>query len=220
MTRRILGLQRGRRAFKWADVVVLLSLVGLLAILAWLGRALWAPFTPDAPPTLELDPWRLPAYAARSLLRMFVALGPSLVFTLVVASWAARSARAGRVILPALDILQSVPVLGFLSATVMFFVALVPGHILGLELASIFAIFTSQVWNLTFAYHQVLVTLPREQAEALRLYRVSGWQRFTHFELPAPFSKRSTSPCMRARSSRSSASRVAASPPCCGSSPA
>jgi NitT/TauT family transport system permease protein len=88
-------------------------------------------------------------------------------------------------ILPTLDILQSVPVLGFLSATVTFFIALVPGHILGLELASIFAIFTSQVWNLTFAFHQALVTLPREQAEALRLYRVSGWQRFTHFELPA-----------------------------------
>jgi NitT/TauT family transport system permease protein len=160
-------------------------LVGLLAILAWLGHSLWAPFTPDIPPALEIDPWRLPTYAVRSLLRMFAALGASLVFTLIVASWAARSVRAGRVILPVLDILQSVPVLGFLSATVMFFIALVPGHILGLELASIFAIFTSQVWNLTFAFHQMLVTLPREQAEALRLYRVSGWQRFTHFELPA-----------------------------------
>jgi NitT/TauT family transport system permease protein len=185
MTRRIFGLQLGLRAFTWADVVVLLSLAGLLAIVAWLGHALWAPFTPDVPPTLEIDPRRLPAYAARSLLRMFAALGASLVFALVVASWAARSVRMARVILPALDILQSVPVLGFLSATVMFFVALVPGRILGLELASIFAIFTSQVWNLTFAFHQVLVTLPREQAEALRLYRVSGWQRFTHFELPA-----------------------------------
>jgi NitT/TauT family transport system ATP-binding protein len=93
MIRRIFGVQRGLRGFKWADVVVLLSLVGLLAIVAWLGRALWAPFTPDAPLTLELDPWRLPAYAARSLLRMFAALGASLVFTLVVASWAARSVR-------------------------------------------------------------------------------------------------------------------------------
>jgi NitT/TauT family transport system permease protein len=185
MTRRIFGLQLGLRAFNWADVVVFLSLVGLLAILAWLGHSLWAPFTPDIPPALEIDPWRLPTYAVRSLMRMFAALGASLVFTLIVASWAARSVRAGRVILPVLDILQSVPVLGFLSATVMFFIALVPGHILGLELASIFAIFTSQVWNLTFAFHQMLVTLPREQAEALRLYRVSGWQRFTHFELPA-----------------------------------
>jgi NitT/TauT family transport system permease protein len=185
MTSRTFGLPLSRRPLNWADGVVLLALVGMLATLAWLGHGLWAPFTPDVPPTLELDPWRLPSYAARSLLRMFAALGASLVFTLVVASWAARSARASRVILPALDILQSVPVLGFLSATVTFFIALVPGHILGLELASIFAIFTSQVWNLTFAFHQVLVTLPREQAEALRLYRVSGWQRFTHFEVPA-----------------------------------
>jgi NitT/TauT family transport system permease protein len=175
----------GRRAFNGADVLVLLALLGLLATVAWLGHALWAPFVPSAEPVIELSPRRLPSYAARSLLRMFVALGASFVFTLVVASWAAKSPRAARVILPALDILQSVPVLGFLSATVTFFIALVPGHVLGLELASIFAIFTSQVWNLTFAYYHVLITLPREQSEALRLYRVSGWQRFTHFELPA-----------------------------------
>jgi NitT/TauT family transport system permease protein len=185
MLRRTFGISLSPRALNWADAVVLLALVGGLATIAWLGHAVWAPFAPEAPPALELDPWRLPGYAARSLLRMFAALAPSLAFTLVVASWAARSARAARVILPALDILQSVPVLGFLSVTVTFFIALAPGHILGLELASIFAIFTSQVWNLTFAFHQVLLTLPREQAEALRLYRLSGWQRFTHLELPA-----------------------------------
>jgi NitT/TauT family transport system permease protein len=185
MTRRTYGLPLSPRPLNWADAVVVLALVGLLATVAWLGHGLWTPFTPAGPPPVELDPWQLPAYAARSLLRMFTALGASLVFALIIASWAARSAPAARVILPALDILQSVPVLGFLSATVTFFMALVPGHMLGLELASIFAIFTSQVWNLTFAFHQVLVTLPREQAEALRLYRASGWQRFTHFELPA-----------------------------------
>jgi NitT/TauT family transport system permease protein len=168
-----------------ADVVVLLAVVGLLASVAWLGHELWAPFTPDAEPAIDLSPERLPYYAARSLLRMFAALGASLAFTLTVASWAAKSPGAARVVLPALDILQSVPVLGFLSATVTFFIALVPGRILGLELASIFAIFTSQVWNLTFAFYHVLLTLPREQAEALRLHRVSAWQRFTHFELPA-----------------------------------
>jgi NitT/TauT family transport system permease protein len=160
MLRRTFGLSPGPRGSNWADAVVLLALVGGLATVAWLGHAVWAPFAPEAPPALELDPWRLPAYAARSLLRMFAALAASLTFTLVVASWAARSARAARLILPALDILQSVPVLGFLSVTVTFFIALVPGHILGLELASIFAIFTSQVWNLTFAFHQVLLTLP------------------------------------------------------------
>lgn len=185
MRRRTFGLPLSARPLSWADAVVVLALVGLLATVAWLGHAVWAPFTPAAPPTVALDPWHLPAYAARSLLRMFAALGASLAFTLAVASWAAASPRAARVLLPALDILQSVPVLGFLSATVTFFIALVPGHILGLELASIFAIFTSQVWNLTFAFHQVLVTLPREQAEALRLFRLSGWQRFTHLALPA-----------------------------------
>jgi NitT/TauT family transport system permease protein len=168
-----------------ADVVVLLATVGLFAAVASVGHDLWAPFTPDVPVTIELSAWHLPYYAARSLLRMVVALAVSLVFTLVVATWAAKSPAAGRVILPTLDVLQSVPVLGFLSATVTFFVALVPGHILGLELACLFAIFTSQVWNLTFAFYHVLLALPREQAEALRLFRVSGWRRFTRFEVPA-----------------------------------
>jgi NitT/TauT family transport system permease protein len=146
---------------------------------------MWQPFAPDQVPVVSLAPAALPGYAARSLLRMFLALGASLLFTLVVASWAAKSPGAGRVILPALDILQSVPVLGFLSATVTFFVGLTPGRLLGLELASIFAIFTGQVWNLTFAFYQTLVTLPGDQAEALRLFRLSAWQRFTRFELPA-----------------------------------
>jgi NitT/TauT family transport system permease protein len=115
---------------------------------------------------------------------MFFALGASLLFTFVVASWAAKSHRAARVIIPALDILQSVPVLGFLSATVTFFMALAPGRLLGLEIASIFAIFTGQVWNLTFAFYHSLLILPAEQAEALRLYRLSPWERFTQFELP------------------------------------
>ncbi len=171
--------------FGWVDSVVLLALVGLLATLAWLGRAMWAPLAPGAAPALDLSPWRLPYYAARSLLRMFAAFGASLLFTFAVAPWAARSQRAARVILPALDILQSVPVLGFLSATVTVFLALAPGRQLGLELASVFAVFTSQVWNLTFAFYQTLVTLPREQVEAVRLYRLSAWRRFTHFELPA-----------------------------------
>lgn len=128
------GLVLSRRPFNWADVIVLLALVGLLATVAGLGHDLWAPFTPEVAPEIELSPWRLPYYAARSLLRMFAALGASRAFALVVASWAAKSPAAARVILPALDILQSVPVLGFLSATLTFFLALTPGHILGLEL--------------------------------------------------------------------------------------
>jgi len=173
------------RQFAWPDLVVSFALVGLLATMAWLGHDMWVPLRPEITASLDLNPTRLPYYAARSLLRMFIALVASLGFTLVVASWAAKSARAARVILPSLDILQSVPVLGFLSATVTFFMALAPGRMLGLELASIFAIFTGQVWNLTFAFHRTLVTLPGEQVEAVRLYQLSAWQRFTHLELPA-----------------------------------
>lgn len=168
----------------WADLIVLLALVGLLATVAWLGHGMWVPFSPTAPPAVDLAPSHLPYYAGRSLLRMFLALGASLLFTFLVASWAAKSVRTARVIIPALDILQAVPILGFLSATVTLFMALAPGRLLGLEMASIFAIFTSQVWNLTFAFYHSLLTLPAEQAEALRLYRLSAWERFTHFELP------------------------------------
>jgi NitT/TauT family transport system permease protein len=173
------------RAVEAIDAGVLFAVVGLLAVVAWLGHDAWQPFTPETIATLDLSPARLPYYAGRSLLRMFAALGASLGFTLVVGTWAARSRRAAWIIVPALDVLQSVPVLGFLSATVTFFMALAPGRVLGLELASIFAIFTGQVWNLTFAFYHSLLTLPRDQAEAVRLYRLSAWQRFSHFEVPA-----------------------------------
>jgi NitT/TauT family transport system permease protein len=179
------GVALAGRDFGWVDLVVLLALVGLLATLAWLGQVFWAPLPPEPAATLDLSPWRLPYYAVRSLFRMFAALAASLAFTFLVGSWAARSPRASRVLVPLLDILQSVPVLGFLSATVTFFLALAPGRVLGLELASIFAVFTAQVWNLTFAFYQSLVALPREQAEAVRLFRLSAWRRFTHLELPA-----------------------------------
>ncbi len=168
----------------WADLVVLLALVGLLAAVAALGRGMWVPFSPGTGPAVDLSLRHLPYYAGRSLLRMFLALAASFAFTLVVGRWAARSRRAARVVLPALDVLQSVPVLGFLSATVTFFIWLFPGRLLGLEAAAVFAIFTSQVWNLTFAFYRSLVTLPGDQEEAVQLYRLSSWERFTRFELP------------------------------------
>src|SRR5262249_8389707 len=143
------------------------------------------PLSSGAPPPVDLSVRWLPYYAARSLLRMFIALGASLLFTLLVAPWAAKSRRAGRIILPALDILQSVPVLGFLSATVTCFMALAPGRLLGVELASMFAIFTGQVWNLAFAFYHSLITLPRDQVEATRVFGLSSWQRFVRLEVPA-----------------------------------
>jgi NitT/TauT family transport system permease protein len=115
---------------------------------------------------------------------MFIALAASTLFSLLVGSLAAHNRQAEKILIPLLDILQSVPVLGFLSISVTGFIALFPGSLLGLEAVSIFAIFTSQVWNMTFAFHQSLRTVPKELAEAASLYQLSRWQRFSRLELP------------------------------------
>ena len=108
----------------------------------------------------------------------------SLVFTLTYGTLAAKSRRAGMVLIPLLDILQSVPVLGYLSFTVTFFLMLFPHRVLGAELASIFAIFTSQAWNMAFSFFQALRTVPRDLDEASRGFRFSAWQRFWRLEFP------------------------------------
>lgn len=173
-----------RRLGTLADPAVILGVLALIYVLARLSRGVTAPFSEENPPTVSLDARNLPYYAARSLLRMFLALGASTVFTLVYGSIAARSRRAERVLVPLLDVLQSVPILGFLSITVSGFIALFPGSLLGLECASIFAIFTSQAWNMTFSYYHSLITQPRDQGEMAALYRLSAWQRFTTIDLP------------------------------------
>jgi NitT/TauT family transport system permease protein len=167
------------------DLLVLAALVALVYGLIRLGPSLNAPFLPShAPSRVSTDPADLPYYAARSLLRMFIALGLSVVFTFVYATAAARLPRAEKVLIPVLDILQSVPILGFLSVTVTAFISLFRGSELGLECASIFAIFTSMAWNMTFAFHQSLVTQPVELDEAARLMRLTKWQRFWRLDVP------------------------------------
>src|SRR5262249_6163819 len=135
-------------------------------------------------PELSLDPANLPEYALRTTMRMFAALAFSLVFTFTYAPLAAKSRRAGLIMIPLLDILQSVPILGFLTFTTAFFMALFPGRVLGLELAAIFAIFTSQAWNMAFSFYQSLTTLPRDLEEASRGFRLTAWQRFWRLEVP------------------------------------
>ena len=179
------GVFAARPGAGFADAVLLLGAVALLFGVLRLAHGATAPWTPDlAPSTVSTDPRELPYYAARSLLRMFVALLLSVVFSFVYATAAARLRRAEKVLLPVLDILQSVPVLGFLSVTVTGFIALFPGSELGLECASVFAIFTSQAWNLTFAFYHSLTTQPRELDEAARLLRLSRWQRFWRLDVP------------------------------------
>jgi NitT/TauT family transport system permease protein len=135
--------------------------------------------------TIDLAPSNLPYYAARSLLRMFIALFFSYSFSLGYAYIAARSRRARRVMIPALDILQSVPVLGFLAVTVTFFTALFRGSELGLECAAIFAVFTSQAWNITFSFYHSLVSQSSEFNEASKLMGLSRWKRFWAIDVPS-----------------------------------
>jgi NitT/TauT family transport system permease protein len=172
--------------FPLADLAVGLGTLALLYVVARVGAESLVKFRPpDVIPTISLDPRNLPNYAARSTLRMFLALIASTLFTFVYGYAAARSKRAERVLVPLLDILQSVPVLGFLSVTVTAFIALFRGSLLGLEAASIFAIFTGQAWNMTFSFYHSLRTVPAELEEMTTLYRLSKWERFTRLELPS-----------------------------------
>ncbi|VBQ91300.1 nitrate/sulfonate/bicarbonate ABC transporter inner membrane protein [Burkholderia pseudomallei] len=133
---------------------------------------------------ISLDPANLPEYALRTTLRMLAAMVAALAFTLVYGTLAAKSRRAGMVLVPILDILQSVPVLGYISFTVTFFLALIPSRVLGAELAAIFAIFTSQAWNMTFSFYQSLRTVPRDLDEVSRGFHLTAWQRFWKLEVP------------------------------------
>jgi NitT/TauT family transport system permease protein len=175
-----------RPALRPVDLAVGAALLALLYGLVLLAPSLNAPFLPDqAPSTVSTDPADLPYYAVRSLLRMFTGLFLSVVFTFGYATAAARWRRAEKVLIPLLDILQSVPVLGFLTVTVTAFIALFPGSSLGLECASVFAIFTSMAWNLTFAFYHSLVSQPRDLDEAARVLRLTKWQRFWQLDVPS-----------------------------------
>ncbi len=169
-------------ATRW-DAVALVIVIGIAAFLGAASRGLLAPL-PDVGVTLSLDPWHLPEYAARTTLRMFAAMGLSLLFALGYATWAAKSERAGRLLIPLLDILQSVPILGFISVTVVFFLSLTPGRVLGAEFAAIFAIFTSQAWNMAFSVYQSMRTVPTELREAADSFRLSRWMQFWRLEVP------------------------------------
>src|SRR5271156_4708658 len=170
-------------ASRW-DVLAFIVVIGLIAFLGETSRGLFAPLSQLEVVPLSLDPANLPVYAARTTLRMFTALALSLLFTFTYATWAAKSARAEKLLVPILDILQSVPILGFISVTVVFFMSLVPGRVLGAEFAAIFAIFTSQAWNMAFSFYQSLRTIPIELSEAAESFRLSPWMRFWQLEVP------------------------------------
>jgi NitT/TauT family transport system permease protein len=173
----------GRFFTRW-DVLAVLLILGLLVFLSEASRHLLQPLSELQRQPVSLDPRNLPEYAARTTLRMLVAMLFSLLFTFTYATLAAKSKRAERLLIPLLDILQSVPILGFISITIVFFLALAPGRVLGAEFAAIFAIFTSQAWNMAFSFYQSLRTVPNELAEASRNFGLSPWMRFWRLDVP------------------------------------
>src|ERR1700689_837863 len=166
------------------DVLAAVLVVGFLVAFADVSRFLVHPLSSISGNYLKLDPVNLPGYALRTALRMLIAMGASLVFTFTYATWAAKNARAGTLLVPLLDILQSVPILSFLSITIVWFLSLSPGRILGAELACVFTIFTSQAWNMAFSFYQSLRTMPEELTEAGRVFGLTGWARFWRIEAP------------------------------------
>jgi NitT/TauT family transport system permease protein len=178
------SLATARRLPNVWDIVAILCVFGALMAVGHVARGTWVPLSAPNATAVSLDPVNLPNYAVRTTMRMFAALVASLLFTFTFATAAAKSRRAGLVLIPILDILQSVPILGFLTFTVVFFMGLFPGQVLGLELAAIFAIFTSQAWNMAFSMYQSLKTVPRDLEECSYAFHLSAWQRFWRLEVP------------------------------------
>ncbi len=164
----------------FAFALILAAFIAITHVSHGLTLSLTAPEST----VVSLDYKLLPYYALRTTLRMFAAIVASLVFTFVYATLAAKSRRAALVLIPLLDVLQSVPILGFLSFTVTFFLGLFPGSFLGAECAAVFAIFTSQAWNMAFSFYQSLRGVPRDLIEVARGFGLSWWQRFWQLETP------------------------------------
>src|SRR5262249_47194955 len=168
--------------FNWIDLLVVIGLAGMLYAVIDLGEEWTAPHR--ATVEINLSPWALPGYTLISLARGLLAYCISLIFTLLYGYWAAKDRVAGRVLIPLLDILQSIPVLAFLPGLLLALSALFPSNNIGLELAAVLLIFTGQAWNMTFSYYHSLRSVPQDQQDAATSYRFTWWQRLKWVELP------------------------------------
>jgi NitT/TauT family transport system permease protein len=180
---RIAVLTRAPRPNIW-DLAALILVIGTMVLLVYGGEQTTLPLSALDVTPVSLDPVNLPLYALRTTMRMLLAIVCSTIFTFVYSALAAKSRRAEMVLIPLLDILQSVPILGFLTFTVVFFLNLFPGQVLGAELACVFAIFTSQAWNMTFSMYQSIRNVPKDLDEASQSFHLSGWQRFWRLDVP------------------------------------
>jgi NitT/TauT family transport system permease protein len=176
-------LFKGRAPFTVYDIPIAIGVFAIIFAMVSVGRGMTAPAIPESL-EIELGIQHLPYYSLRSVARMFIAYAASIAFTFVFGSMAAHNRTAEKVILPLIDILQSVPILGFLAITVNGFMALFPGSMLGIELAAIFAIFTSQVWNIIYSFFQSVRAIPRDLKESSAIYGLRPFQRFVRLEVP------------------------------------
>ena len=178
---------RGRahtpRRFGVIDLLVFLALISGIAFLVTAAARWAAPLTPAV--TINLSPTVLPLYAGYSLLRMILGYLLSLIFTLLYGHIAATNRRAETVMVPVLDILQSIPILSFLPLVILALVAAFPHSNVGLELASVIFIFTSQAWNMTFSFYHSVRTLPADLQEVAIVTRLRPWRRFVTLEVPS-----------------------------------
>ncbi len=164
------------------DVAILAAGLALLYGLVRMSGMWLGPYHPAV--EISLRPSALPAYAAYSLFRMAIAYLLSLLFAVAYGWLASRSSRAEQLMIPLLDVLQSIPVLSFLPAVMLAMVGLFPHHEVGVELGVILLIFTGQTWNIAFSFYSSVKSIPRELGEVAGLYRFSAWQRFLQLELP------------------------------------
>ncbi|MGE3760141.1 MAG: ABC transporter permease subunit, partial [Pseudobdellovibrionaceae bacterium] len=164
------------------DIAILLSVVAIIYGIVLFAEQMQGTFTPNT--EIVLDGGKLPLYSFFSAVRGLVAYFISLSFALSVGYWAAKSKSAEKFILPFLDIMQSIPVLGFLPGLVMGLIAIFPRNNVGLEIAAIIMIFTGQVWNMVFSFYASLKAIPQDLRDASLVMRLSNVQKFFRLELP------------------------------------
>ena len=181
-----LGAVERQRSLSWVDLLIFAGILGLLWSTLQFGVGMMVHFDAKAQSLpISTDLLNIPYYAGRTLLRMWIAFALSLAFTFAVGYAAAKNKGARAIILPFMDIMQSLPVLTFLTIMFPFFVSLFPGSLLGVECASVFTIFTGQVWNMAFGFYHSMVTIPQDLQEAATNFRLRPFQRFRKLEVPA-----------------------------------
>jgi NitT/TauT family transport system permease protein len=181
---RVMSVYRERRYPNYWDIIALLLALGMITLLAWDAKQMAVPYHLGQAIPISLQPHNLPGYALRTISRMLIALLFSVIFTFIFGTWAAKSKRAERIIIPFIDICQSIPILGFLSAAIVGFIALFPNSMLGPECAVIFVIFTSQAWNMVLGFYQTVRAVPLDLREAAAMFHLSAWQRFWRIDVP------------------------------------